>query len=114
MGMSAIDEIKAERLRQMEIEGWSTAHDDRHTDKSLALAAALYAAPIPLKELVLAHDGDSYQARTRDPWPWTGVSVNGSYNCWDKRHKHDYRRRLVIAGALIAAEIDRLDRKGKK
>jgi hypothetical protein len=28
---------------------------------------------------------------------------------WDKRRKHDRRRKLVIAGALIAAEIDRLD-----
>ena len=33
-------------------------------------------------------------------WPW-----DKSYN---KRHKHNRIRQLEIAGALIAAEIDRL------
>ena len=40
-----------------------------------------------------------------DPWPakWSAA--------WDKRSKHNRLRRLTIAGALIAAEIDRLGRK---
>jgi hypothetical protein len=35
-----------------------------------------------------------------DAWPWS--------RNWDKRDKHSRTRRLEIAGALIAAEIDRL------
>lgn len=34
------------------------------------------------------------------PWPWS--------DAWDKRKKHDRIRQLSIAGALIAAEINRL------
>ncbi|HCT33652.1 MAG TPA: hypothetical protein DF966_10890, partial [Sulfitobacter sp.] len=43
-----------------------------------------------------------------DPWPseWDDE--------WDKRDQLDRRRKLVIAGALIAAEIDRLDRASKR
>lgn len=35
-----------------------------------------------------------------DPWPWP--------MSFDNRQQHDQLRRLVIAGALIAAEIDRI------
>jgi hypothetical protein len=41
-----------------------------------------------------------------DPWPWDA-------QC-DKRKTHDDIKRLVISGALIAAEIDRLKRKEKR
>jgi hypothetical protein len=110
--MSGIDDIAAERRRQTEKEGWSSEHDDQHKDGSLALAAALYATPIPLAEITTVRDSASggMQVYSKDPWPWTDTGVNGAWNCWDKRAKHDYRRRLVIAGALIAAEIDRYDR----
>jgi hypothetical protein len=109
--MSGIDDIAAERKRQREIEGWSTEHDDRHRDKSMALAAALYATPVPLQAVYVWHGDDRVpHVRTFDPWPWKNVGANGTSDAWDKRKKHDYRRRLVIAGALLAAEIDRLDR----
>lgn len=39
-----------------------------------------------------------------NPWPWPTE--------WDKRGKHSRHRQLEIAGALIAAEIDRLRRAG--
>jgi hypothetical protein len=35
-----------------------------------------------------------------------------SVDAWDKREKHSRIRRLEIAGALIAAEIDRLTADG--
>lgn len=38
--MSVIDEIAAERQRQVEVEGWTAEHDDKHADGSLAQAAA--------------------------------------------------------------------------
>ena len=110
--MTGIEEIAAERKRQVESERWSSKHDDQHTNKSLALAAALYAAPIPLfQKDDLARGGVSFI----DPWPWwlkdhDPQSRAAPVPNWDKRQKHSYRRRLAIAGALLAAEIDRLDR----
>ena len=40
----AIEDITAERKRQIEVEGWSSEHDDVHTGGEMALAAAAYAA----------------------------------------------------------------------
>lgn len=87
------DLIAAERQRQMAKEGWTPAHDDEHVSGELAWAAVCYAAPGSVYS-----DGSDMV----DPWPWAKE--------WDKRDKHDRQRRLVIAGALIAAEIDRLRR----
>ncbi len=79
-----VDEIKAERLRQITQEEWDANHDDDHIDGELAQVAAAYAC--------------FYRCL---PWPW----VDG-----DKRHLHPCRRRLVIAAALLIAEIERIDR----
>lgn len=98
--MNGIESIAAERLRQIEVKGWTPEHDDQHSDETLALVAALYAAPFPLFSVEFLED----HTLLDDPWPssWEESS--------DKRDEHDRRRRLEIAGALIAAEIDRLDR----
>lgn len=85
--------IGEERRRQVDEEGWSAEHDDLHMEGELAMAAALYAAPDPL--FTFSDDGEEV-----DPWPWPA-------EC-DKREKHPRIRQLVISGALIAAEIDRL------
>lgn len=103
----AIVAVNAERHRQVHVEGWDAAHDDEHTDRSLALVAALYATPIALTNFA-----------GNDPWPWRYVdddlqSRTPPSNCWDKRNQHDERRRLVIAGALVVAELERLDRARK-
>lgn len=70
--------IMSERARQMEEEGYDHAHDDSHSDGRLADVAGLVA-----------------QGKT-DPWLIT------------RMHADDRVRQLVISGALIAAEIDRL------
>lgn len=103
--MSGIEAIAAERKRQIEVEGWTPDHDDEHTDESLALVAALYAAPFQLFSMEM--DGDTW-FQFEDPWP---TSWDEGY---DKRDHFDRRMRLVVAGALIAAEIDRLDRAALK
>lgn len=97
--------IAAERRRQLEEEGWSPEHDDTHEDGELAIAAACYAIPddgdltepvrFPTRSIV---DGE----RIPPLWPWEGRDY--------KRTPHDRERELVKAGALIAAEIDRLRR----
>jgi hypothetical protein len=91
--MSAIDDIAAERKRQIEVEGWTAEHDDLHRDGVLARAAACYTDPTyPLIGHTFLPMG----------WPW-GAS-------WWKPTTR--RRDLVKAAALIVAEIERLDRKG--
>mgnify|MGYP001596539848 CR=1 FL=1 len=113
--MSGVDHIAAERQRQMEVEGWTPEHDAQHTSGELAMAAALYAAPVDLFEIGKDHRGyDVFY----DRWPWKDIvshprdemGPGREVNAWDKRKKHSRLRRLEIAGALIAAEIDRLER----
>jgi len=85
--------IASERLRQIEVEDWSSDHDDEHNDGDLSRAAACYA----LEEV----DRDGF-LDLDDVWPWAAK--------WWKPTPEDRVRELVKAGALIAAEIDRLQR----
>jgi hypothetical protein len=105
--MSVIDEIVAERRRQIVQEGWSSGHDDTHTDGEMSRAAACYAAHASAYQRVAVHVGtEAYQSV--EPrysiddygWPW-------AREWWKPR---DPRRDLVRAAALIIAEIERLDR----
>jgi hypothetical protein len=95
--MSVIEEVAAERRRQIEAEGWTPEHDDQHADGQMAKAAACYAATgaIPPEKLT-AKAGD-LMTRT---WPW-------ERSWWKPRGG---RKDLVRAAALIVAEIERLDR----
>lgn len=90
-GMNGVALIAAERQRQIESEGWTPEHDDEHGDGEIAAAAACYASPAWSR------------MRSHQPpllWPWDEQ--------WWK--PGDRIRELVKAGALIAAEIDRLQR----
>ena len=97
--MNGIESIASERARQIEIEGWTPEHDDAHEDGAMALAASLYAFQAHTDA---AHcHGVALARRDMCPtqWPWAA-------DWWKPK---DRRRDLVRAGALIAAEIDRLD-----
>ena len=89
--MSGTELIAAERQRQVEVEGYDAAHDKHHDGSDdMVMAAICYALPD--------------EQRRGDPpiwWPWAS-----SY--W-KPTPDDRIRELVKAGALIAAEIDRLN-----
>lgn len=91
--MTALEDIAAERRRQIEVEGWSSGHDDTHPNGELALAAGCYA-------LHAAGSGKEYLPMIWSAWPW-------HKGWWKPKNK---RRDLVRAGALIVAEIERLDR----
>lgn len=101
-------ELAAERARQTLREGFTVAHDDAHRDRSMAMVAALYAAPRDDLQILQVKDDPVTLIRTQvvtaDPWPPSWGRQ------WDKRSKHMPRRRLVIAGALIIAELQRIDR----
>ena len=100
---SGAERIADERRRQVGAEGYTAEHDDDHNLGQLAMAAACYAAPKPLYEL-REHNGSKV---FRDPWPWARL-----FDTRIDKPSVDARIRLLEkAGALIAAEIDRLLRK---
>jgi len=96
----AVRDVMAERGRQVTGEGWTPAHDDDHGHGEMAMAAACYAA----------HGALGWFANTQPPggpqllWPWAP-------GWWKPK---DRRRDLVRAGALIIAEIERIDRMREK
>ena len=81
---AAIKDVIAERARQVSEEGWTPAHDDKYADCELTQAAICYI--------------DTSFAETN--WPWAA-------EWWKPTNP---RRDLVKAGALILAEIERMDR----
>jgi len=85
--------IATERQRQVDEEGWTAEHDDQHSRGELAKAGAVYAMP----------SNGSWKAAN---WPFEPDSINHDWNTAEGRI-----RELVRAGALIAAERDRLRRR---
>lgn len=95
--MDGCELIAQERARQIMVECWNDQHDDQHVNGQLAKAAQAYLNAIEWE------DGQ-IRARTErpsHPWPWDAS--------WWKPSENQVRN-LVKAGALIAAEIDRLQR----
>jgi hypothetical protein len=90
--------IADERERQVSTELWTPEHDDRHKKHELALAAFSYIAVVASPD----EDGDE-NGKPRPCWDWPWAKK------WWKPSE-DPIRNLVKAGALIAAEIDRLQR----
>jgi len=102
--MTGIERIAHERARQMLEEGWTPEHDDQHSDGEMAAAAACYAGDGAMKlERMSALPGGVPLT-----WPW-------SAEWWKPTNDGTIEgriRQLEKAGALIAAEIDRLQRAG--
>lgn len=87
---TGVEFIAEERKRQIEMEGWTPEHDDRHGEGELAQAGAVYALKAKSRFYAQA-------------WPWDRE--------WFKPCPQDRIHELAKAGALIAAEIDRLQRR---
>lgn len=105
--MTVIDEIAAERRRQIENENWTSEHDDSHDRGQMARAAAVYAytstlIPDEIKKHERALWGSTAGMFSVLAWLWPWSAS------WFK--PKNPRRDLVRAGALIVAEIERLDR----
>jgi hypothetical protein len=106
--MNGIELIAAERQRQIDVEAYSFDHDGHHVDESLALAACSYAIPHTWRRFKSANEPGGPSVPTT--WPWGARYWKPGADTVDGRI-----RELVKAGALIAAEIDRLaasDRSG--
>ncbi len=99
--------ITAERIRQIQDEGFLPDHDDAHRNGELTQAAAAYAYPEQEGVTMLFQDfrgGVLFPASWDSSWwkPGTGAFLAGR------------KRELEKAGALIAAEWDRLERLEEK
>lgn len=88
-GKPGIKLIAQERQRQIEVEGFTEQGDEEYDFNQLKDAAVAYL--LAIKEPLFACD---------EYWPW------------DKEYfkPKDYKSNLVRAGALIAAELDRIER----
>ncbi|MCH4563380.1 hypothetical protein MKP05_09585 [Halomonas sp. EGI 63088] len=86
--------VYRERMRQLSTEGFSRERDDEYQHGELAYAAASYAH----------HAASRVVDNAPAIWPWDKK--------WWK--PTDPRRDLVKAGALILAEIERLDRAAER
>lgn len=96
--------IAAERQRQIDVEGWTSDHDAGHRSGELAQAAASYCLGAGFVAAYDIHTDDEFLVTGRELWPWTPD--------WWK--PCDRRRNWIRAGALIAAELDKLDRDRKR
>lgn len=83
--------IARERWRQVEEKGYTAEHDDGHVRDELADAAAFYAI------------SDKHRYRLLGSWPFEPGGLM-------RKRQYSRIRQLAIAGAFIAAEIDRLKR----
>lgn len=114
--MDGVELVAKERKRQIEKEGWTAEHDDEHDRGELASMAVCYASPF--EPFVLDERQGYYCFIDAFPTTWDRK--------WDKRKYFNAGfgkleenqdlpvkeriRNLVKAGALICAEIDRLQR----
>lgn len=83
-----LEEVFEERRRQREVKGYTAEHDRHHDEGELAMAAAA---------LAVQSTGDGTGADILWPFP----SLMPAYAT--------RRYRLIVAAALIVAEIERID-----
>jgi len=95
--MTGIELIQAERQRQIDVEKWTPEHDDKHDAGELVAAAATYALEATFDGPAVKRGWFNQFWMFDDAWFKPGTKV----------------RMLTKAGALIAAEIDRLQRAKK-
>ena len=91
--LTPLEMIAAERKRQIEKEGYSPEHDDKHEHGEIARGAAAY---------LLA---GSTNRLAQEIWPWP--DGDGF-----KPTPADRMRELTKAGAMLVAEMERLQRAG--
>ncbi len=102
--VDVIAEITAERLRQIEVKGFTPDSDDRYAAMELAGAAACYATHACLSAIRRDSLRSNLTRFVAEFWPW-------SKDWWKPSSP---RRDLIKAAALIIAEIEKIDRKAAK
>lgn len=92
---TGVEEIAEERQEQFEKHGYDMIHDQQHIDKQIAKQAQL---------LLSGYTGMKLRKKDNDHLQ--------DWNLMNQTHG-DKIHRLRVAGALIAAEIDRINHSGK-
>lgn len=95
-----VRDLLTERRRQVQEEGYTLERDDKYTEGQLASAASSYAFWADPRGGSLDGHLDYINAKTPACWPWGPEQ-------WKPANQ---RLMLIKAGALILAELDRLDR----
>jgi hypothetical protein len=110
---SGVELIAEERGRQITSEGWSESHDDTHTNGELARAGLSYLDTA--RKQILGASPEHAMLRS-DFWPnewgtswWKPVDDPARQTAALPSH---IVRNIVKGCSLLAAEIDRLQRKG--
>jgi hypothetical protein len=102
---SGAERIATERARQITDEGRTAEHDAAHKQGALTMAAIVYATAAASSPDMRKNFRDvKEQGLTLRHWPWEA----GSFKIGADDGKDSRIRELTKAGALIAAEIDRL------
>jgi hypothetical protein len=103
--LEALERVLAERIRQVDGEGWTPAHDDsQRREGQLAAAGASYALAVHQKALIHARTGslDVKPSAPLPAWPFSPLA-------W----KPASMGRMTVKGAaLILAELARQARAG--
>ena len=100
---TGVELIKQERKRQIKKEGFDADNDDQYQTEELSQAASCYALP---------GDDRIYNGDVPENWPWNKEWWKPA-KCefgHDENYKEERIKELAKAGALVAAEIDRLQR----
>lgn len=99
---TALELVAEERQRQIEQEGWTFEHDDKHTEDELSLAAASYLLALDLRKSLRPQ----FHHAPPDIWSFSEK--------WWKPTPDDRIRELVKGCAMAVAEIERLQRLATK
>jgi hypothetical protein len=101
--LNGLSLITIERARHFEL-GYDEEHDSFETNQELAVVAGLYTLDGTYANEII--DEAITESGRDELWPWKDMP--------DQRGKMDRIKQLSVAGALIAAEIDRLQALGEE
>lgn len=108
---TGIELITEERLEQIEKHGFDLKHDkNEHDGNELSWNASILASPIALYcKNDYANSNSFSKPRLSDDWNLPLLNFSGNVIRDNEKLPKDKRiKQLIVAGALIAAEIDRL------
>jgi hypothetical protein len=101
----AADDVISERRAQILRDGYHHTHDDGLVAGELAKMAACWAASsVALGSIYTGHQPEQYLLTFHRLWDYQWGADPG------QSLRAERRKKLVVAGALILAEIERLDR----
>ena len=103
---TGVDRIAAERLEQREKHGYWDDHDDDHDAGEIALVASLLAGDEHAYEDGHGYEGPNWGVDLK--WKFAREQTNASATDAEGVRIDGRIHELTVAGALIAAEIDRL------